>query len=290
MTEYPRVTVGIPTYRRHAALKRCLQSLVEQEFTNFDVVISSNDCDDYATDAVVDEFREDLCIRYYKQKENIGPADNFYFVAEQATGDFFMWLGDDDQVSSGYLRELADLLAQHDGTVVAIGNCLVHYPHTTVLEPPAPVLQKSRLLRAARALVTRTDRSLMSLMPTPLARSLRFAEYPGPLNKEVLNRGYTMISQIYIHSRVLVPDRTEQYFVKDHTIPKSYSNGVSEVKSLKRKTRFVLRRLIIRIQQAKVSTRETGTAYGLIFYSLAILSFSYDIFMHTERKLLKSGK
>jgi len=99
-----------------------------------------------------------------------------------------------------------------------------------------------------------------------------------------------MISQIYIHSRVLVPDRTEQYFVKDHTIPKSYSNGVSEVKSLKRKTRFVLRRLIIRIQQAKVSTRETGTAYGLIFYSLAILSFSYDIFMHTERKLLKSGK
>jgi glycosyltransferase involved in cell wall biosynthesis len=52
-------------------------------------------------------------IRYFRQPQNIGVMQNFDFVLQQARGEFFMWLSDDDFLEPGILQRYAHFLAAH---------------------------------------------------------------------------------------------------------------------------------------------------------------------------------
>ena len=67
------ISVIIPTYNRAMELQRCLNSLREQTFTNFDVFV----CDDGSTDktrSVVEDFKEHLNINWLYCDNFGGPA------------------------------------------------------------------------------------------------------------------------------------------------------------------------------------------------------------------------
>lgn len=55
---------------------------------------------------VVKEFqKQNNRIQYFRQIENFGACNNFKFVLEKATGEYFMWLGDDDWIDNNYIYE-----------------------------------------------------------------------------------------------------------------------------------------------------------------------------------------
>lgn len=99
----PLVTIGIPTYNRASGyLKQALESAVNQTYPNLEIVVSDN-CSTDDTQAMVKSFA-DPRIRYFRQTQNIKSNDNFNFCLEQARGDYFLLLHDDDMVDPDFVE------------------------------------------------------------------------------------------------------------------------------------------------------------------------------------------
>ena len=99
----PLVTIGIPTYNRaNGYLKQSLASAVKQTYQNIEITVSDN-CSTDNTRMVVKEFN-DSRIRYFRQKENIKPNDNFNFCLEQSNGSYFLLLHDDDMIDRDFIE------------------------------------------------------------------------------------------------------------------------------------------------------------------------------------------
>lgn len=98
----PLVTIAIPTYNRaDGYLRQSLGSAVKQTYQNIEIVVSDN-CSTDNTMMVVKDFN-DPRIRYIRQKENIKANDNFNFCLQQANGNYFLLLHDDDMIDEDFV-------------------------------------------------------------------------------------------------------------------------------------------------------------------------------------------
>lgn len=96
-----RYSVIIPVYNRPDEVDELLQSLTEQSFKDFEVVIvedgSSIPCKE-----VVDRYQKQLDIHYYN-KPNSGPGQTRNYGAERSTGEYLIILDSDCILPKGYL-------------------------------------------------------------------------------------------------------------------------------------------------------------------------------------------
>lgn len=105
-----KLSILIPTYNRSLFLKKnldLLNSHVHQGnfITEIEIVISNNNSSDN-TDEILLEFQKqhnDIQLRYYLQKGNIGLEKNALFVLKEAKAEYVMYLGDDDYIDFEYL-------------------------------------------------------------------------------------------------------------------------------------------------------------------------------------------
>lgn len=109
MTE-KRITVVIPTYNRADLLKRCLASLTEQEYNNFEVMVVDDGSKDRTKD-VVNSFKERLDLKYIFQ-ENKGPASARNSGIKEASGDIIAFIDDDCIASRQWLNAINKALAE----------------------------------------------------------------------------------------------------------------------------------------------------------------------------------
>ncbi|MEH6544553.1 MAG: glycosyltransferase family 2 protein [Porticoccaceae bacterium] len=116
------VTVGIPTYNRADILRRSIDSVLRQDYAKIEVLISDNFSTDN-TQSVCQQFCEkDRRVRYLQQSSNIGASANFKDVLTRASGEYFMWLGDDDWIDSAYVSSCVSLLASDLDTALISGT------------------------------------------------------------------------------------------------------------------------------------------------------------------------
>lgn len=133
-TNYPLVTIGIPTYNRaDGYLKDALNSAVAQTYPNLEIVVSDN-CSPDQTETVVKSY-QDPRIRYFRQDPALTPNDNFNFCLEQAQGDYFLLLHDDDMVDPDFV---AACLAQANHKV----NVGLLRTGTRIIDAGGAVLRK----------------------------------------------------------------------------------------------------------------------------------------------------
>ena len=97
----PKVSIGIPTFNRADLLRRSIESALGQDYPNIEVLVSDNASTD-ETPAICQGLGDR--IKYFRQSINLGPLTNFSKVLEMASGEFFMWLGDDDWIDASYVR------------------------------------------------------------------------------------------------------------------------------------------------------------------------------------------
>ena len=113
----PLVSIGIPTYNRaNGHLHAAVQSAAEQTYPNIEIIVSDN-CSTDHTEHLIKSF-EYPRIRYFKQETNIGLNNNWNFCLEQAGGDYFLLLHDDDLIDADFIE--ACMTAVNDDTSVGI--------------------------------------------------------------------------------------------------------------------------------------------------------------------------
>ena len=100
----PLITIAIPTYKRVDYLRQALKSAVMQTYFNLEILVSDNANEPEAEFAV-----REMCdprIRYIPQPINLGMAGNWDALVQQARGDYFIILSDDDLLMSNTISGL----------------------------------------------------------------------------------------------------------------------------------------------------------------------------------------
>jgi glycosyltransferase involved in cell wall biosynthesis len=116
-TEMTKLSIGLPVYNRARLLKQSLDALLNQTFTEFELIISDNASTD-GTEQICREYaRRDGRIRYYRNRVNIGAPRNFNRTFELSSSQYFKWATSDDLCAPEFL-ELALGVLERDPAVV----------------------------------------------------------------------------------------------------------------------------------------------------------------------------
>lgn len=104
----PKVSVCIPVYNGEQFLPVCMQSVLSQDFDDFELVVVDN-CSTDTTEQVVAGY-DDPRIRYIKNESNIGSIGNFNKCINVAQGEYFVLLPHDDMLLPGALSKFSKSL------------------------------------------------------------------------------------------------------------------------------------------------------------------------------------
>lgn len=103
-----RYSIIIPVYNRPDEVDELLQSLTQQQFKDFEVIVvedgSTIDCK-----SVVAKYKDNLDIKYF-QKANSGPGQTRNYGALQSQGEYLIILDSDCILPQGYLQSIEDEL------------------------------------------------------------------------------------------------------------------------------------------------------------------------------------
>ncbi len=116
----PKVSVGIPVYNGGTSLERALNSILNQDYANLEVVISDNCSTDNTQEIVLEYSARDRRVKYVRQEINLGATENFTKVFELTTGEYFMWAAADDFRSPEFVSScLAHLQSEQSAVLCA---------------------------------------------------------------------------------------------------------------------------------------------------------------------------
>lgn len=98
-------SIVVPVFNRPEEVRELLESLQKQDFQDDFEVVIIEDGSTERSEAVVEQFREQLQISYY-YKENSGPGDSRNFGMQKAKGNYFIILDSDCMLPQQYLSEV----------------------------------------------------------------------------------------------------------------------------------------------------------------------------------------
>lgn len=179
-TPKPSVTIGLPVYNGEQYLPNALRSILEQTYTDFELVISDNGSTD-GTERICRRVAEhDERIRYYRSEENKGAAWNFSTVASMAKTEYFRFASHDDLLHPRLLERCMAVAKDEEDAVL-------YYPRAVEIDAddnPTREFTDSLNLSAAtphgrlRVLLTNyaTSNALFGLIRTEALRSTRLMD------------------------------------------------------------------------------------------------------------------
>ncbi|HEV7320762.1 MAG TPA: glycosyltransferase family 2 protein [Ensifer sp.] len=102
-----KLSICIPTYNRAAFLEKALDYFVNlyQFAYKYEIVISDNASTDDTGEVVARFIAKGLPIRYLRQAENYGSGANAVSAFSRATGEYVLYLADDDILINDGMRE-----------------------------------------------------------------------------------------------------------------------------------------------------------------------------------------
>lgn len=139
------VSIGMPTYNGEKTICRALDSLLAQDFKDFELIISDNASTDSTGNICQQYAMSDPRVRYYRNERNIGVVANFNRSLHLARGKYFMWAADDDFWDSSFVSCMVDALNNNPDAVLS-------FCHFAAIEEPLLIQRDpwSRIIRGDR--------------------------------------------------------------------------------------------------------------------------------------------
>lgn len=107
---HPKVSIGLPVYNGQEYLQGAIESILQQTFEDFELVISDN-CSTDSTPEICREFADvDSRIRFVRQPENLGAIGNFNALVHLARGQYFKWAAHDDLMEPSFVERCVSTL------------------------------------------------------------------------------------------------------------------------------------------------------------------------------------
>lgn len=127
VTSPPSVSVGMPAYNSSKWIGAAIESILDQSFGDFELIISDNASTD-STYAICEGYaRQDSRIRLVRNPLNVGANRNYLAVLAQARGSYFKWASSNDICAPAFLQRCVEALEADRSAVLA-------FPMTTLFE------------------------------------------------------------------------------------------------------------------------------------------------------------
>ena len=130
----PQVSIGLPVYNGEKYLEFALESILSQDFKDFELIISNNASTDNTHKICMNYSRRDNRIRYFHNPENIGSAPNYEKVVKFAKAKYFKWHAHDDIIKPGFLRTCLSTFEREKSSTVLV------YPKTELIDENGKVI------------------------------------------------------------------------------------------------------------------------------------------------------
>jgi len=120
MKKYKKlISIGIPTRNKSIYLKKALDNLFGQTYKNYEIIVSDNNSSDKTKEAC-NAFKHKNNFKYYQQKKQLSAIENFNFVLNKASGDYFMWAADDDVWDKNFIKKILEEFEKSSDNVALI--------------------------------------------------------------------------------------------------------------------------------------------------------------------------
>lgn len=124
----PLVTVVIPTYKRPTDLRRAIESVLNQKYSNIEIkVVDDNNPDTperKETQALMEQFKDNDRVEYFQHEKNKGGSAARNTGWRKAKGAYITFLDDDDEISPDKIGKQVECLEKLDKTW---GACYTAY-------------------------------------------------------------------------------------------------------------------------------------------------------------------
>jgi len=107
-----KFTVVIPTYNRAGFIKNTIESVLRQDYRNFELIVVDDGSTDN-TEEIVNFIKDERLFYFKKNNEERGAARNFGI--RKATGDYVTFLDSDDYYHCNHLSALAEIINNYPG-------------------------------------------------------------------------------------------------------------------------------------------------------------------------------
>ncbi|MEP6486180.1 glycosyltransferase [Microcoleus vaginatus GB2-A3] len=118
----PKVSIAMPVYNGDRYLCQALDSLLAQDYPNFELLISDNASTDSTPEICQEYAAKNPKIRYFRNSTNIGALSNFNQVFKLSTGEYFMWAAHDDLWVPSYVSKCLAQLQSHPNAVLCFSE------------------------------------------------------------------------------------------------------------------------------------------------------------------------
>jgi glycosyltransferase involved in cell wall biosynthesis len=125
-----KFSIIIPVYNRPDELKELLESLKNQTFKNFEIIVVE-DGSSLKSDTIVEDYQKDLAIKYFF-KSNSGPGQSRNYGSERATGDYHVFFDSDCIIPKQYFEIVNNRLEKEK--VDAYGGPDMAHPDFTPIQ------------------------------------------------------------------------------------------------------------------------------------------------------------
>lgn len=150
----PLISICIPAYQRVNYLKRLLDSIVSQNFKDFEVIVS-DDSNDRAVFSLLQNYYNHFSVRYFHNTPSLGTPANWNYAISQATGEWIKLMHDDDWFSSvDALKIFSENTKQENKFIFSSYNNV--FEHSNKIEKVnMPALWKKKILNEPNVLLAR---------------------------------------------------------------------------------------------------------------------------------------
>lgn len=113
------VTIVVPVYKTEKYLRRCVESILRQDFEDFEVILVDDGSPDNSG-ALCDKLAQEDCRILTIHKANGGLSSARNVGIEKATGKFVCFVDSDDYIAPDYLSSMLFIIQKHAADLVKI--------------------------------------------------------------------------------------------------------------------------------------------------------------------------
>lgn len=198
----PFLSVLISTYNRSTLLQKAVLSVLKQDFKDLEIIISDDNSSDDTKNVVNKLMAEDERIKFVTNtKYKKGPNGNKNNALDNASGEFVMFLDDDDELLDGATLSLVDKAKL--GYSHIFGNCLIEENGKLKQEFSGKGLDKEQEISKKDFLLGKFYGEFLSIFKRSLLDDKRFNdEFYG--NEAVLWVNLYKEKSLYIHKALRI--------------------------------------------------------------------------------------
>ena len=117
-----KVSLGIPVYNESRFLKKTIDSLLNQTYSNIEIIAIDNASTDNSFRILKEYSNKDPRLKIFKNDKNIGLSNNFNLLVSKSSGEYFGWIGAHDIYNKDYIEKMVSKIIKNNNSSVVFSN------------------------------------------------------------------------------------------------------------------------------------------------------------------------